>query len=1306
METRMTNLIKKGILLSSLILSLNSYAEDIELYIGSASTNSAVKPNILFIVDTSGSMRRDMEIVIPQVVAGPSFTTTTGDLIVHDFNSDSEGWVGLVTNTSNQLRFGNGSEVDVETTQTFDFGVDKANDTMKIRFELYVNKKWDNSDYFEITANGVQISRESYEDDTTSNASAVFNLNASGQVTITLKANTTKENEFARIDNLKIGNEILGTPFGYNDANTYAGCHDKTKIYFGEDAEELSCSDGDGRDNYLEQFINVTDNHCAFLKTNLDSVGHSIGIQGAWFRDRGKNSDKWREMEDVDPGLYDFECFNDRGIHGKNGTAEGPGGDVYAAKRDKGGPWKDNDSNEVDWDEMESENYYAGNYLNYLVCLSPAGCNDVGGTTGDTTTTGTTTTIQQTVTRTRLEVAQYVINDLLSTASNINIGLMRFLGDDGEGGFIVTAVDDIANNKAAFTAELNNLEPGAGGTPLAESLYESYLYYKGLNMHNGISPTGNDGDPATTDPKAHTGNVYNSPIKYQCQKSFVILLTDGKPTNDDDDDDLIEGLPGFTVKTGDDSCSGNCVDEMSEMLFKTDMASSLSRDQLVTTYTILLRDGGNEDVFNLLQSTATKGGGKFYEANSYRDLLSAFTNILNSINEVNSSFVAPALAVNAFSNSSHRNELYYSLFKPEQGPQWGGNVKKFGLKFENGVAVVIDKDGNNAINPQTGFFFKKAQSYWPTASQLEDGGDVTKGGAAAKVIKDRLVYTSIDGNTLTSAGNAVSIANLAALKAKINPTLSDLEATNIIKWARGYDPQDIRGAAPIETARMQMGDSLHSRPVVVQYGGTEAAPIQTIYSSNNNGFLNAIDDQTGALLWSFIPKELLTNLDVLYEDKGSEGKIYGLDGFITVKRVDTADAQGNTGTIGSGDKVVLYIGMRRGGKNYYAVDVTLRDQPKLLWTIEGGKGDFLELAQTWSAPLVKRIKLNGTLKDVLIFGGGYDTNQDSNSIHDDDAIGRAIYIVDADNGERLWWAGPTDSGANLEIASLTNSIPASITAVEFNKKEGVRRLYAADTRGQIFRVDLNIENTGAGNLVSTAYQLAKLSDENSTAGTRRLFYPPKVALMNGYIAVIVGTGYRPQPLDILEQNRIYMIKDVDVFKSPTTVPDPITATDLIDTFILPASKAEQAQRLDDLANSKGWYFNLDVGEKVLSEALITSGVALITSFTPNDGTAALSCSPSSGGGKLYVLDLATSGALQDNNGDGIKTRADTSSYLKSAGLPSQPIIVVDGETGSESIMTTGAPPLPSFRKKSEEKAYWYEDKSGKHVDNSVKNNEE
>jgi type IV pilus assembly protein PilY1 len=70
---------------------------------------------------------------------------------------------------------------------------------------------------------------------------------------------------------------------------------------------------------------------------------------------------------------------------------------------------------------------------------------------------------------------------------------------------------------APATTDLNTSIAGLTATtwtPLAETLYEVTRYFRGLSSeyNDGVS--------------------YTSPIQYRCQKSFVIVITDGYPTQD------------------------------------------------------------------------------------------------------------------------------------------------------------------------------------------------------------------------------------------------------------------------------------------------------------------------------------------------------------------------------------------------------------------------------------------------------------------------------------------------------------------------------------------------------------------------------------------------------------------------------------------------------------------------------------------------------------------------------------------------------------------------------------------------------
>jgi hypothetical protein len=278
------------------------------------------------------------------------------------------------------------------------------------------------------------------------------------------------------------------------------------------------------------------------------------------------------------------------------------------------------------------------------------------------------------------------------TGSPINVGLMRFnknSGDD-DGGTIVDAVQSIDTN-TDFITKLNNLEAD-GATPLSEVMYEAYLYFKGSPIDEGFKCTDDDD---CTDSAARAGNNYISPIIDSCQKHNIVLLTDGEPFEDGDRDTQIKAAAGVT-SCGSVGGQGKCLDEIAKALSSNDLSSTVPTDQIVKTYTI-----GLEIDLPILQDTADEGKGRYYTADNAAALENAFRAILQQILADASSFAAPAVSVNAFNELKNRNEIYYAVFEPARTPRWQGNIKKYKLSA-NGT--IKDALGANAVSPVTGFF--------------------------------------------------------------------------------------------------------------------------------------------------------------------------------------------------------------------------------------------------------------------------------------------------------------------------------------------------------------------------------------------------------------------------------------------------------------------------------------------------------------------------------------------------------------------------------------------------------------------------
>jgi type IV pilus assembly protein PilY1 len=289
-----------------------------------------------------------------------------------------------------------------------------------------------------------------------------------------------------------------------------------------------------------------------------------------------------------------------------------------------------------------------------------------------------------------------------------------------------------------------------------------------------------------------------------------------------------------------------------------------------------------------------------------------------------------------------------------------------------------------------------------------------------------------------------------------------------------------------------MGDPLHAKPAAVVYGGSEASPDVVVFAATNDGYLHAIDGASGQELWSFVPKEMLTRFSQLYFDTQQKYKSYGVDGSVVSVVKDAND----NGIVDGSDFVYLVFGLRRGGFNYYALNVTNKNSPQLLWKVT-----YPDMGESWSTPVVTRIDINagGTNADdaVVIVGGGYDTVHDTSTYpaSTEDAVGNGIHFLDLVSGAELWRAG-NDAGADLQIAKMTRSITSQVRVIDMSGDGFADRMYAADMGGQLLRFDIK-NGQAPGSLVAGGV-IAQLGAEGDAtqdfAVTRRFFNAPDVSM--------------------------------------------------------------------------------------------------------------------------------------------------------------------------------------------------------------------
>jgi type IV pilus assembly protein PilY1 len=691
---------------------------------------------------------------------------------------------------------------------------------------------------------------------------------------------------------------------------------------------------------------------------------------------------------------------------------------------------------------------------------------------------------------------------------------------------------------------------------------------------------------------------------------------------------------------------------------------NLAGRQSVTTYTIGFA-GANSPV---LQNAAQKSGGQFYLADDSAQLKAALVNALVSIRDWNPTVTSPTVPISALNRTTNSTDVFLSFFRASITQTWVGTVKKFMLGdpyAEPGICGPGITDlcligqtvlsGTNSKNIEkveidaiTGLetvsVDPNASSFWGPSS-LRDAGRPDSGGTGYQLLNTsgydpstRRVYTRLSSGTnadLTHSSNAVAEGNTDLTKALLgNASMSDAQRATLLNWTRGGNTgvtacSDADTSTACTTWRSWVhGDVQHSRPALVTYNPATSPPSQYLFYASSTGYIHAVDSNTGAEKWTFLVEEALPQLAALMANANGE-QIYVADGSPVVQ---INDANKN-GVVDGTDSVWLFFGLRRGGRAYYALDITDVNAPRFMWKITptqicsastcSASTAYAQLGQSWSTPAIGRVR--AVADPVLLFGGGYDPNQDNRPVATADTMGRAVFVANARTGALE--ASFTSANALVTGGSMSFSIPSDLTVLDTDLDGGnfLDRIYVGDMGGQVWRFDIGNSDKGlwSGRLLAT------LSTTSPT--DRRIFFPPAAVkqLRRGvrYDAVIVGTGNREHPLKTTSSDVIAMIKDPDhgLYAVSTAVIS-MAGGDLINLGATAVGATESA--LIDNPAAKGWYRPLDAGEKVVTAPTVFFGAIRFGTYTP---IAQLNACVPPGQSRMNELDLLGAYVIQVSN---------------------------------------------------------------------------
>ncbi len=903
-----------------------------------------------------------------------------------------------------------------------------------------------------------------------------------------------------------------------------------------------------------------------------------------------------------------------------------------------------------------------------------------------------------------------------SNGGYIAMGFERFEAGDANG-----AKARFHNILASMPTPQGNQSHSYQGKEL---FFEFFRYLTGqgvYNAHNGYTDYATsrfenldvDNPAIAWDPAIETGPrnrpEYVSPIDPDgaCSKIYTVNVMFQVSNQEDDSDDAIENL----VDYGGFGSPQRTFPDVVQYLYDADLANGnygtvpdLEDKQNVISYFIV--DGTKINTTTRGYARAGGTGVPLALTENPDELVATLQEIFRQILSVSTTFVAASVPVNVFNRAEITDNVYIALFQvdAQARPSWVGNVKKLRLAGANDSSadgVLVDANGTPAVAADGRIRFD-ALTDWTIPAALppadtdagevdgRDGRVVARGGAGQRIpgfiIGNPQEANALGGRRIFYDRTSTALANLNVDLTTAGSLMSDFdvstgaEAAELIAFARGLDIDDLDGDGErLEPREWLFGDALHSRPLPLNYGAlggysSPGNPAIYIAVATNDGLLRMIRNtrssgaQSGEEVWAFMPRAGMAAQKVLRANGTGMQHPYTIDGAPVAFMQDRN--QDGSIVASDGDRVYLYVGMRRGGRNYYALDVTDPENPDLMWTIEPG-GDFAELGYTFSNPRVGLVNSPSGPLPVVMFAGGYDLNKDTRGVvGTDDSEGNAIYVVNAETGQLVWKAvrgSGSGSGTVFEHPELKDSIPSTLAAADTDGDGYTDRLLVGDTGGDIWRADLQGPDTADWKLTRLAALGRHGAGASGIASDRRFFHRPDLVPSKDsdgmFDAVVIGSGNRPDPLDKggLTSNYTFMIKDRHTAPG-SGVDENLQLTQLGDV----TSNCLQSETPCTVDLTHGWRLMLtEPGEKVLATPLTITGKVFFTTYLPQAGAGATACTPSEGGGRLYAVSLQNATAVINydtsdddaSNPDAPSTVSDRSIELQSLGIPAEVVSV-------------------------------------------------
>lgn len=803
-----------------------------------------------------------------------------------------------------------------------------------------------------------------------------------------------------------------------------------------------------------------------------------------------------------------------------------------------------------------------------------------------------------------------------------------------------------------------------GGTPLRRALESAGLAFH-VNNPNAV------GSPES----GFLPDITESPFLPQnqggaCQANHVVMVTDGYQVEFNSSQ-----VPRFSWGNVDGQIGGLYSDDLSETLAdiamyfaSTDAAPDLPGNQYVNTNTL------GFGVFGNISSFPTSEADKNWPTNPER-IVTGGAEFLDSLDDViHAAFNGGGRymsATDAETLNTEMTELMQSISSSYRGTATAVSFDRQGVaastKMFRTLYDMADFSGELNAYAYDAETSTVGEELWEASAQLElRGQDNPRKIVTYNGVKGAVFSAPSNVNNPNVDDGELSPAQIADLVFNKPNNVSDVDyIPDVIEYFRGDG--DGYTTAAVFRERNSLGDIVNSNPVYV--GAPEgiypdafaATPYKDfvaakkdrtpiVYAGANDGMLHAFNANTGEEVFAYIPQGV-------FSDQEFEGLHWLADrSYMHLPYVDETPVVGDV-FIDNQWRTYLIGGLGRGGKSIYILDITdpasYATEAEMAQNIVVKEFTDPDLGYTFGTP--KIAKMNDG-EWVAIFGNGYNNSDDG------DAYLFGIYLDGSGpNGRDYFKLGPLGGGSVVngdcnDEGSDCNGL-STPTLVDLNVDGTVDRVYAGDLHGHLWAFDLTRDVRGElVNADSSTSVRPRIAHRRTAQRPQPLFTacagemvgvscpkqyrqpitvkptvaPHRIQVSDAEpnLLVFIGTGKYLGEEDVLDRSTQSFYGIWDAGDGGLTPPNLTTQTMSADengNRTMSTTEPVTYIRNDLAANSVGnygWKLNLEAFEKVIENPSVVNDVVLFpTRISSND------LCDRSGTGFVMGVSITTGGQL-------------------------------------------------------------------------------